>query len=263
MRRLMMVAMGCCMLAAAIAAEAPAGADAAAPAGASAGASAGANAGVLVPAHTEVVLRLNEEVGSDRARLGQMVPVSVARDVVVDGAILIPRGTAGTGEVVYRSGKGAFGKSGKVDVELRSIDVGGRSVPVVGRYHAAGGGRTGETIGTIIVGGVIAGAFITGRHAVFEEGHEFTAFTGAATRVARPSVRMARFVPPAASMPSGAGSFAPATVSYRPRPISPYVARPAPAVVPAYTVSGSLAERLAAAQPVRGGDPRLGWTISD
>lgn len=249
MRRLIMAAMAC-VPGTAFAADAPVAAPA------------GVETGVLVPAHTEVVLRLNEEIGSDRARLGQIVPVSVARDVIVDGAVLIPRGTFGTGEVVYRSGKGAFGKSGKVDVELRSIDVGGRSVPVVGHYHAAGGGRTGETIGTIIVGGVIAGAFVTGRHAVFEEGHEFTAFTGAATRVGRPTVRIARFVPPVATgLPAGPATFASTAVSYRPQ--GAYAARQAPAAVPAYTASGSFEQRLAAAQPVRGGDPRLGWTISD
>ncbi len=245
MHRLMMMAIGCSMPGMAIAAATPVETD------------------VIVPAHTEVVLRLNEEIGSDRARQGQLVPVSVARDVIVDGAVLIPRGTAGTGEVVYRSGKGAFGKSGKVDVALRSIDVGGRSVPIMGRYHAAGGGRTGETIGTIIVGGVIAGAFVTGRHAVFEEGHEFTAFTGAATRVGRPAVRMARFVPPVPNgMPMAAGSFV-QTAAHQPAPTPGYGGRATPTVAPVYTVSGSFEQRLAAAQPVRGGDPRLGWTISD
>jgi hypothetical protein len=128
------------------------------------------DAAIVVPAHTEMALRLDEEIASDRARVGQTVAVSVARDVIVDGAVLIPRGAPGVGAVTFRTGKGAFGKSGKLDIELRSVEVGGRSVPVVGRYHAAGDGRTGETIGTIIVGGVVAGAFVTGHNAVFEEG---------------------------------------------------------------------------------------------
>ncbi len=219
---------------------------------------------IVLPARTELVLRLDEEVASDRARVGQSVGVSVARDVIVDGAVLIPRGTAGVGAVTYRSGKGAFGKSGKLDIELRSIEIGGRSIPVVGRYHAAGDGRTGETIGTIIVGGVVAGAFVTGHNAVFEEGRQFTAFTGEAARIARPVVRMAKYVPvapPAANLARG-----PAVTA------SPYVAvaytgpaamAPAMPAAPAYVAKGSFAQRLAAAQPVRGGDPRLGWTISD
>lgn len=225
---------------------------------------------IVLPARTELVLRLDEEVASDRARVGQSVGVSVARDVIVDGAVLIPRGTAGVGAVTYRSGKGAFGKSGKLDIELRSIEIGGRSIPVVGRYHAAGDGRTGETIGTIIVGGVVAGAFVTGRNAVFEEGRQFTAFTGEAARIARPVVsprpvvRMAKYVPVAP--PAANFTRVPAVTA------SPYVSvaytapaamAPAMPAAPAYVAKGSFAQRLAAAQPVRGGDPRLGWTISD
>ncbi|MEG3083594.1 hypothetical protein U1707_08070 [Sphingomonas sp. PB2P12] len=215
---------------------------------------------IVIPAHTEMLLRLDEQVGSDRARVGQPVAVSVARDVIVDGVVAIPRGAAGTGAVTYRTGKGAFGKSGKIDIELRSIDVAGRTVPVVGRYHAAGDGRTGETLGTILVGGVVAGAFITGRHAIFEEGREFTAFTGTATSIVRPTVRMARFVPPPAAPTMRNAPFV------RVRSNAPGFVNAAAFtgadVTPVYT-EGSFAQRLAAAQPVHGGDPRLGWTISD
>jgi hypothetical protein len=212
---------------------------------------------IVVPAHTEMLLRLDEEIASNRARVGQPVAVSVARDVIVDGAVLIPRGSPGVGAVTSRTGKGAFGKSGKLDIELRSVEVGGRTVPVVGRYHAAGDGRTGETIGTIIIGGVVAGAF----NAVFEEGRQFTAFTGEATRIARPPIRMARYAlpiaPPAMSLARGPALASP---SYTSVAYSPPVAIAVPA---AYVANGSFAHRLAAAQPVRGGDPRLGWTISD
>ena len=79
------------------------------------------DAAIVVPAHTEMALRLDEEIASDRARVGQTVAVSVARDVIVDGAVLIPRGAPGVGAVTFRTGKGAFGKSGKLDIELRSV----------------------------------------------------------------------------------------------------------------------------------------------
>jgi len=219
------------------------------------------DAAIVVPAHTEMVLRLDEEIASDRAVVGQTVAVSVARDVIVDGAVLIPRGAPGVGAVTFRTGKGAFGKSGKLDIELRSVEVGGRSVPVVGRYHAAGDGRTGETIGTIIVGGVVAGAFVTGHNAVFEEGRQFTAFTGEATRIARPAIRMARYAPP---IPPAAASFARSQALVSPSYATVAYSPPAAmAVPPAYVADGSFAQKLAAAQPVRGGDSRLGWTISD
>lgn len=214
-------------------------------------------ADVLVPAHTQIGFRLDEEIASNRVIVGQSVPVSVMRDVVVDGVVLIPRGSAGHGVVTARTGKGAFGKSGKIDIELRSVDVGGRSVPVTGRYHASGEGRTGATLGTILVGGVIAGAFVTGRHAVFEEGREFTAFTADAVRVAMPIAR-----------PFAAPRFVAVT------PVVPVFQSALPERV--MTVSATdqgdnsrydtlvrFQRNLAQAQPTRAGKARQGWTISD
>lgn len=216
-------------------------------------------ADALVPAHTEIVFRLDEEIASNRAVVGQSVPVSVMRDVIVDGVVLIPRGSAGHGVVTARTGKGAFGKSGKLDIELRSVDVAGLSVPVNGRYHAAGDGRTGATLGTILVGGVIAGAFVTGRHAIFAEGREFVAFTRDATRVRIPPARSfaaPRYVALAAPMP----------VQFV-APVQPsLLAIAGPAEVAGsgrYDTMVRFQRNLALAQPTRSGNQRQGWTISD
>jgi hypothetical protein len=190
------------------------------------------------------------------------------RDVVVDGVVLIPRGSAGHGVVTARTGKGAFGKSGKLDIELRSVDVAGMSVPVTGRYHAAGDGRTGATLGTILVGGVIAGAFVTGRHAVFAEGREFTAFTADAIRVRIPPARTVvsqRFAAVAPNVP---------VPFFAPNAPVPFVAteRPTPVMTASATeMTGTgrydtlvrFQRALSQAQPMRNGDVRQGWTISD
>lgn len=217
------------------------------------------SAGVVVPAHTEIQFRLDEEIASNRAQVGQSVPVSVVRDVVVDGVVLIPRGSAGHGVVTGRTGKGAFGKSGKLDIELRTVDVAGLGVPVVGRYHVAGKGRAGETIGTVLVGGVIAGAFVTGRHAVFEEGREFTAFTADAMRVPLPAPRMR-------AAPSYAAFTRPMpTPAYEPdRPVMMIEARETDvAATSHYETMTRFQRSLAQAQPIRRGDSNQGWTISD
>ncbi|TXC70754.1 hypothetical protein FSB78_07235 [Sphingomonas ginsenosidivorax] len=216
-------------------------------------------AGALVPAHTEIVFRLDEEIASNRAVVGQSIPVSVIRDVVVDGVVLIPRGSAGHGVVTARTGKGAFGKSGKLDIELRSVDVAGTSVPVTGRYHAAGDGRTGATLGTILVGGVIAGAFVTGRHAVFAEGREFTAFTADAIRVRIPPARTIvpqRFAAVAPNAP------VPFVTPERPTPVMTASATEMTGTG-RYDTLVRFQRALSQAQPTRSGNVRQGWTISD
>ena len=45
--------------------------------------------------------------------------MTVTQDVVSDGIVVIPRGTRAVGEITLRSGRGMFGKSGKMDVTFR------------------------------------------------------------------------------------------------------------------------------------------------
>lgn len=63
----------------------------------------------VMPANTEIVLALNQELSSKTARQGQVFDVSVSRDVFADGRLAVPRGAHGTGAVTWRTGKGAFG----------------------------------------------------------------------------------------------------------------------------------------------------------
>jgi hypothetical protein len=55
---------------------------------------------------------------------------------------VIPRGTPAMGEVTWRTGKGAFGKSGKLEFSLRYIDLGGQHIPVTGDFRQEGEGNT-------------------------------------------------------------------------------------------------------------------------
>lgn len=202
----------------------------------------------VLPTNAEVWVTLDEEINSKGMKVGRYFPVSVSRDVMVGDEVVIPRGTPGVGEVTYRTGRGAFGKSGKMEVQLRSLNLNGRMLPIAGRFRQEGQGNTGATIGTIVAAGVIAGAFVTGHSAVFEQGREFRALTAAAVPVRTATVRVAR---------------APEVI----RPIAVALNAPVP-VTPVPVASGlSGAElyqqKLAAARGIRGRETRLGWTISD
>jgi hypothetical protein len=133
--------------------------------------------GALLPANTEVVVRLNEALSSSNVRAGRRFEVSVARDVVVGNAVVIPRGTPGVGEVTWRTGRGAFGKSGKMEIAVTALSLDGHTVPMSGKTRLEGRGGTGAAIGAVFAGGLVAGAFVTGRSASFEQGHEWRAFT--------------------------------------------------------------------------------------
>lgn len=139
-----------------------------------------------LPANTEVAVTLNTEVSSKKMKQGQQFDVSVARDVMLGNFVVIPRGTKGTGQITYRTGKGAFGKSAKMEIEIRSLDLAGRVIPLSGKFRQEGSGNTGATVATAVAAGVFS-AFVTGKSAVFEQGRELKCFTVEALPVMPPA----------------------------------------------------------------------------
>ena len=118
-----------------------------------------------------ITLVMAKEVNSSVDKEGDTFPLTVLNDVKVGDTIVIPRGTPAAGEVTWRTGKGAFGKSGKLEFSLRYINLDGRHIPVSGDYRQEGEGNTIATGVGIIAVGVFAG-FITGKRARVPMGRE-------------------------------------------------------------------------------------------
>lgn len=190
----------------------------------------------LLPANSEVPLVLDQEVSSKRTKVGDAFDVSVARDVWVGGQLAIPRGARGRGIVVWKTGKGAFGKSGKLEIELRSVQVGDQLVPLTGKFRQEGSGNTAATVGTIVAAGVIAGMFVTGHSAVFAQGTELRGFTAAPVVAAAGSAvarqQFAVATPPAVVTPVSTSPAVLAASVVAPAVVATSVPRaPAPATI--------------------------------
>lgn len=93
-----------------------------------------------------------------------------------DGYVVIPKGTRGEGTVTWMTNKGAFGKSGKMEVSFDWLELGGRRVALTGSHRQEGEGNTGATVGTAVAAGVFA-AFVTGRSASIINGQQLRART--------------------------------------------------------------------------------------
>ena len=130
-----------------------------------------------LPAGTEVVVSLNNALSSRDARMGDNFPLTVARDVTVDGRVVVPAGTRAVGQVTWRSGRGSFGSSGKLEVAVRYIDYNEMRIPLDGFHRQEGESRTGSTIGAVAAAGVIGGMLVKGKNAHIPEGFEITALT--------------------------------------------------------------------------------------
>lgn len=131
---------------------------------------------ITLPANTAVTVRMNEELTTRRNREGDTFYMSVATDVVQDGYVIIPAGSRAVGTITWLTKKGAFGKSGKMDISINSIEVGSTRIPVVGSFRQEGEGNTVATVGAVVLVGVF-GAFVTGRSGVIPSGRELQIHT--------------------------------------------------------------------------------------
>lgn len=142
-----------------------------------------------LPANTEILVRMNEELTTrgGKVDVGTTFRMSVVDDVRIGNFVVIPRGTPAIGEVTWKTGKGAFGKSGKMEIDIRYIDLNGRRIPLSGHYRQEGEGNTVATVAAVVAVGVF-GAFVTGKSATIPQGRELKAYTTEPLAVAFPAV---------------------------------------------------------------------------
>ncbi len=142
----------------------------------------------VLPANTEVLMAMNQEVSTkgDRWKEGDNFDLSVVNDVTFGNYVIIPKGSRGVGRISFLTSKGAFGKSGKMDIELEYVEVGGRRIPVTGHYRQEGEGNTVATVGGVILAGVFAG-FVTGKSGRIPQGRELMARTKSDLALALPA----------------------------------------------------------------------------
>lgn len=176
---------------------APAVAVAAAPAVAVVAAPAPA---LLLPSYTEVVLTPDVEASSKQLREGDVVPMHSVFDVMHKGAVVIPKGTPAKGTVTWRTGKGAFGKSAKMEITFNELTMAsGQKIALSGKHRQEGEGNTGAAVGAAVAVGVF-GAFVTGRSAIIPVGQQLIARTADALPYVLPDG--AKIVPTAELAPA-------------------------------------------------------------
>lgn len=158
-----------------------------------------------LPSGTQIALRMSETVTTkgNSWKEGDMFKLAVASDVRLGNFVVIPQGTPAMGKITWLTSRGAFGKSGKMDVSLEHIELQGRRIPIDGTFRQEGEGNTLATIGGVIAAGIFAG-FITGKSGVIPQGRELMATLEGDLPVALPEGASAAPTPVAAvAAPTG------------------------------------------------------------
>jgi hypothetical protein len=141
-------------------------------------------ASVKLQAGTPVVLRLMQSVSSETARVGDAVNFEVARNVEVDGKIVIRQGTFASGQIASVEKNGVIGEGGKIMVAVQNVQaVDSTNVPIRGTVSQEGKSKqtTALLVGLILC---ILGLFlIKGENAVVPANTEVKAYVDADVQI--------------------------------------------------------------------------------
>lgn len=163
----------------------------------------------VLPANTEVIMAMNDNLTTKGGNfeVGHIFYLTVAADVKIGDYIIIPKGARGAGEVTWKTGKAVFGKSGKMEIELRYVEVGGQRIQVSGKYRQEGEGNTVAAVGAAILAAPLL--FVTGKSATIPKGRELSARTISDVPVSIPANAVTSA--PVQAIPSPALQAVPAT----------------------------------------------------
>ena len=131
---------------------------------------------VSLAAGTPIELEMADAVTTqDRTlRKGDAFELVVSQHVLIGEYVVIPKGTRASGHVRAARRPGAFGRSGKIEIEIDHLFLGGKKVALTGEHRAEGRGDL-TSLGSVAAAGPFA-AFIQGDDGKIERGSGVTAY---------------------------------------------------------------------------------------
>jgi hypothetical protein len=123
-------------------------------------------AGGTVPLGTAITVVTDQTISSKDAKLGQTVTGTVAKDVIVGGKVVIPKGSEAKLSVSSVQASGRLSTPAKLYLRLRMITVNGKTYTFAtssaGRSEGSKGKRDAGFIGGGAAGGAVIGALAGG-----------------------------------------------------------------------------------------------------
>jgi len=115
-----------------------------------------------VPKGTTIAVVTDQSVSSKDARVGQTVTGTVAKDVLVNGKVVIPKGSPAKLSVSSVQASGRLSTPAKLYLRLRTVTVKGETYAVTTSSSGRTEGGKGKRDAGFIGGGAAAGALIGG-----------------------------------------------------------------------------------------------------
>ncbi|MBC7798355.1 MAG: hypothetical protein H7Z37_15905 [Pyrinomonadaceae bacterium] len=143
---------------------------------------------ILLEDKTPVKLRLNRNLSSGDAKIGDTVDFEVIEDVKVGEIVVIQRGAIAIATVTNAKARGRMGKGGKLDVVLDSVRlVSGDKAILRASKETQGGSNTGKMTGAIVASSILFFPaapfflFMKGKDITIPKGTEITGYVNGNT----------------------------------------------------------------------------------
>jgi hypothetical protein len=141
---------------------------------------------------TPVKLRTARTISSADAHTGDTLDFEVLEDVLVQGTLVIPKGSIAWGTVTDAQPKRRMARGGKLDTNIDSVRLAdGEKVPLRAVKDVKGGGHTGAMTGAMVGTAIVffpaapLFLFMHGKDISIPKGTEITAFINGDTRLAQ------------------------------------------------------------------------------
>ena len=132
---------------------------------------------------TTVKLRLAENISSETSKTGDQIPFEVIDEVLVQGVVVIPKGTPALATVTDAEPKRRMGRGGKLDVNVDSVRLAdGEKAQLRAVKDTKGGGHVGAMTGAMVATSLVffpaapLFLFMHGKSVDIPKGTEVTAF---------------------------------------------------------------------------------------
>jgi len=113
---------------------------------------------ILVPAGAEVMVLTKTDLYSNTVFVGDRLTFEVARDVIIDGRVVIAKGAPVEAGVTWAIPRRSFGRGGKLGISVDTVTaVDGQKIKLRAALNAQGDGRTGKALIPIILGSLVGG----------------------------------------------------------------------------------------------------------
>lgn len=184
---------------------------------------------VTIPEGVEVRVSPEQEVSSASAQVGDRFSIKVVDPVSINGVVVIPAGSKGTGEVTAAEKRGRLGKAGQLSVRALYVLVGDVRVALRGSKGAEGKGKVGTTVALTVLFGPL-GLLKKGKDVTLSTTQAISSYVDqAATITVADAAPLVTSAPPVSEAPTSAAA-TPATGT--PPPVTAVGTTPPPAAQP-------------------------------